>query len=59
MVAGSVEPACSMELAVRLAEHYPVIFFQLSNRILELTGQGSDAEKKPPSSGPIPESEAP
>jgi hypothetical protein len=57
--AGSVDPPCSTELAVRIAEHYPVVFFQLTNAILTLTGQGSDVEKKPKPSGPSPESEPP
>jgi hypothetical protein len=54
LVAGSVEPVCETALAVRLAEHFPVVFFQLTNAILTLTGRGSDVEKKPRSSGPIP-----
>lgn len=59
LVAGSVDPACSVELAVRLGEHFPVVFFQLTNAILTLTGRGSDVEKKPQPSGPTPPSEAP
>ncbi len=48
---GSVEPACTLDTVVRLAEHFPVVFYQLSNKILELSGRGSDAEKKPSDSG--------
>jgi len=44
---GSVAPECSEELAVKMAEKFPVQFFELTNAVLELTGQGSDAEKKP------------
>jgi hypothetical protein len=57
--AGSLEPECTTQLAVRLAEHFPVVFFQLSNAILTLTGQGSDVEKKPRPSGETPASEPP
>jgi len=59
LVAGSVEPVCSVEMAVRLGEHFPVVFFQLTNAILTLTGRGSDVEKKPQSSGPTPASAVP
>ena len=38
--AGSVEPTISQELSVRLADAFPVTFFRLTNRILELTGEG-------------------
>jgi hypothetical protein len=44
---GSVEPECSEDMAVKLAEHFPVILFDLNNKILLLTGQGSGVEKKP------------
>jgi len=48
---GSVQPECSMELSVRMGEHFPVSFLLLTNTILKLTGQGSDAPKKRKSSG--------
>lgn len=44
---GSVDPECSEELAVRLCERYPVAFYELTNAVLELTGRGSETEKKP------------
>lgn len=43
---GSVEPACTLDVAVRLAEHFPTTFYQLTDRILQLTGLGSDVQKK-------------
>lgn len=46
---GSVDPPCAMELAVRLCETFPVEFFQLTNRIVQLTGQGQLPGKQPPS----------
>lgn len=55
LCAGSVDPACDMETAVKLAATFPVVFFQLTNAILTLTGRGSDAEKKPRSSGATPQ----
>jgi hypothetical protein len=48
---GSVEPPCPRELAVRLAADYPVTFFSLTNSIMELSGQGAEAAKKPGRSG--------
>ena len=48
---GSVEPKCLEEVAVRLAEKFPTQFFELTNAVLELTGRGSETEKKSPSSG--------
>lgn len=54
---GSVEPECSEELAVRLAEKYPVQFFELTNAVLDLTGRGSESEKKQEGSGAIQKSE--
>jgi len=48
---GSLEPACSEELAVRLGQHFPVTLYQLTDAIMELSGRGSDVEKKPESSG--------
>jgi hypothetical protein len=37
---GSVEPACSMDLAIRLCKAFPIEFYQLTNKITALTGQG-------------------
>jgi len=40
LVIGSVDPKCTPDLAVRLCETFPVEFFQITNRIVQLTGQG-------------------
>lgn len=48
---GSVEPVCSPELAVRICEVYPVEFYQITTRILQLTGQGQMPGKAQPSGG--------
>lgn len=42
---GSVDPAISRESAVLLFSAFPVVAFQLTNKILELTGQGPDLGK--------------
>ena len=44
LAAGSVSPALGAEnrdVAVRLAETFPTTFYDLTNKILNLTGQGS------------------
>lgn len=41
VVSGCVEPHLSQPQAVRLAEHFPVEFYGISNRILELSGEGA------------------
>jgi hypothetical protein len=41
----SVEPAISLQVAVKLAENFPVEFYQLTNEITELTGMGFDLVK--------------
>ena len=38
---GSVDPEVDQEFCVRLSDKYPTIFFALTNKIIELTGQGS------------------
>lgn len=45
----SVDPAIDRETAVRLFAGYPIVAYQLTNRILELTGEGPDVGKLPPS----------
>ena len=37
---GTVEPVIRLEGVVRLADAYPMTFLVLSNRVLELTGEG-------------------
>ena len=52
LMAGSVEPKLGLanrEVAVRLNEVHPTIFFQLTNAILSLTGQGAVMGKQKPS----------
>ena len=56
LIAGSVNPPADRELAIKLFATYPVVAFQLTNKILELTGLGADPGKAP-GSGPTPESE--
>ncbi len=56
LIAGSVDPPCDRELAIKLFATFPVVAFQLSNKILELTGLGADLGKAP-GSGPTPASE--
>jgi len=52
LTAGSVSPALGMEnrdVAVKLAESFPTVFYNLTNRILSLTGKGSEVGKRKPS----------
>jgi hypothetical protein len=49
LIIGSVEPECTRDMAVKLCECYPVEFLTLTNKILELTGQGQIPGKLPPS----------
>lgn len=51
LVAGSVEPECPQNVAVKLAEAYPVEFYELTTKITQLTGQGSEVGKPKRSSG--------
>ena len=55
---GSVEPAVDHELAVKLSEAHPTIFYHLTNRILSLTGAGAEPGKRKGST-PKPKSEEP
>jgi hypothetical protein len=44
----SVEPALGDEnrdVAIKLADHFPTLFYELTNKILELTGTGSELGK--------------
>lgn len=51
LVMGSVEPSCTMDLAVRLCEAFPVEFLRITNKIIELTGMGQMPGKQTPSGG--------
>ena len=56
---GSVDPSIDQETAVKLCTYYPIEFYQLTNAITRLTGQGAQVKKKQSSSGVIPASETP
>jgi len=43
---GAVDPELDHEAAVKLAERYPVEFYQLTNKIMELSGKGAYPVKK-------------
>jgi len=51
LVVGSVKPEISHSIAVRLANAYPIEFYQLTTKITQLTGQGSEPGKPKRSSG--------
>lgn len=40
MVTGSVKPKCDIDLALKVCENFPVDFFNITNKILKLTGLG-------------------
>jgi len=46
LVMGSVSADVDLPLAVKLAQHFPVEFMQISSKILELTGLGSAIDVK-------------
>jgi hypothetical protein len=48
---GSVAPECSHQVAVKLAEAFPVEFYELTTKITTLTGLGSEPGKPKRSSG--------
>lgn len=52
---GSVDPVCPQDLAVRMCEAFPIEFYQITNMILRLTGQGQLPGKQK-ASGEITES---
>ena len=45
LVLGSVDPVVDSEVAVRLAETFPIEFYMLTNKITLLTGMGMDIKK--------------
>lgn len=52
LVAGSVSPKLGSEnrdVAVKLAETFPTVFYNLTNKVLNLTGQGAEVGKRKPS----------
>lgn len=46
LVCGSVSPAVDRQLAVRLSEAFPVEFKMITDKIVELTGQGQQPGKQ-------------
>lgn len=44
LVAGSVSPKCPQNIAVKLADSFPTTFYKLTNKIIELTGEGKLGE---------------
>jgi hypothetical protein len=50
---GSVAPKIEHGDAVKLGKHFPLVLWRLTNRVLELSGQGSTAAVKPPPSGDV------
>ncbi len=57
LTAGAVNPelgTANREVAVKLAEAFPVVFYTLTNQIINLTGQGAEPGK-PRRSGPTQE----
>lgn len=48
---GTVSPGLDHTQAVRFAEVWPVEFYQITNKIMELTGQGRQIAKKKDSGG--------
>lgn len=49
LVMGSVSPVSSEELAVKLADTFPTVFFKLTTEIIKLTGLGKTPGKSKPS----------
>jgi hypothetical protein len=54
LVAGCVAPKLDHAIAAKLAEVCPVEFYDLTNRITNLTGQGGSRVKPQPSLQPTP-----
>jgi len=54
LVAGCVAPKLDHAIAAKLAEVCPVEFYDITNKITGLTGQGSSRVKPQPSSPPTP-----
>ena len=52
LVSGSVSPEIDEAVAAKLAENFPAEFYDLTNRITNLTGLGATRVKPQPSSQP-------
>jgi len=49
LVKGSLNPAISLDVAVKICETYPIEFYDITNEISKLTGQGKVLGKLKPS----------
>lgn len=49
LVVGSVQPTCDLDTAIKLAQYFPIEFYQLTNHITRLTGAGAEVGKSQPS----------
>jgi len=49
LVLGSVSPEVDNQIAIKLCETFPVLFYDITNQILSLTGEGSCLGKSPDS----------
>lgn len=47
LIHGSVSPECDRDTAIKIGTYFPTVFFQLTNAILELTGEGANVLGKP------------
>lgn len=47
LVHGSVSPKCPQSIAVKLGDTFPTTLYKLTNKIIELTGEGKLGESKP------------
>ncbi len=54
LVMGSTAPKIELATAVKLAEHFPIEFMLITNKITELTGMGADLVKPAAASQPTP-----
>lgn len=55
LIMASVQPVCTLDLALKVCEVFPIEFFQITNVIMQLTGRGQVPGKQKPS-GAIPKS---
>lgn len=46
LAAASVSPEIDQQAAVRIFEFFPIVGYQLTNKILELTGEGAELGKR-------------
>lgn len=51
MTLASIEPKCSLDLAIKICKAKPVAFYAITNKIMELTGEGMQPGKQKSSTG--------